>query len=61
MNLALGLSLIQFGKMFVVVLLQMKITMYLLNERRLEVRVPEMIINLGADSSSDESDFEFFD
>jgi hypothetical protein len=39
----------------------MKITMYLLNERRLEARVPEMIINLGADSSSDESDFEFFD
>jgi hypothetical protein len=34
---------------------------YLLNERCLEVRVPEMIINLGADSSSDESDFEFFD
>jgi hypothetical protein len=29
---------------------------YLLNERRLEVRVPEIIINLGADSSSDESD-----
>jgi hypothetical protein len=53
MNLAIGLSLIQFGKMFVMVLLQMKITMYLLNERRLEARVPEMIINLGADTSSD--------
>jgi hypothetical protein len=33
---------------------------YLLNERHV-VRVPEIIINLGADSSSDESYFEFFD